>query len=161
VGLLRQPPGVAPIFPPAIYVSAFELLMKGAFAEGIAQCRRAIEMDTLLEAPGGGADSLAAGAAARRSGDLPTALRGLWLAGGKHCDRSEAHRILGTAFRLDEQFEPSIQQYQSAIRARPTDERARLALADVLIAADRSPEAEEVLKEAIRIVPGTLQSHYR
>ena len=48
-GLLRQAAGVAPIFPPAPYVETFELLMKGKFEEAIAECRRAIDGEPLLE----------------------------------------------------------------------------------------------------------------
>src|SRR4030095_4510274 len=100
-------------------------------------------------------DSLAAGSAALRDGDLSAALKYLRAAIAANPDRSEAHRILGTAFRFDEQCEQSIEHYNAAVRARPMDERARLALADVLIAVERFADAEEVLKEAIRVIPGT------
>jgi tetratricopeptide (TPR) repeat protein len=135
--------------------------MKGAFAEAIAQCRLAVEHDPLLETPSGNADVLAAGSTALRAGDLSTALKYLRAAIDANPGRSEAHRLLGMAFRLDEQFDQSIEQYKAAVQASPMDERARIGLADVLIAVDRFSEAEDVLKETIRAVPGTVQAHYR
>ena len=58
-GLLRQTAGVAPIFPPAPYVTAFAALMNGRFEDAIAECRRALASDPLLQ-PAGDADLLAA-----------------------------------------------------------------------------------------------------
>jgi len=159
-GLLRQLAGVAPIFPPAPYVQAFELLMKGQFAEAIAECRRAMQSDPLLDARGDG-DPLIAGAMALSRGDVPDALKHLGAAVQANSERSEAHRILGVASRLDEQLEQSVEAYKAAIRLRPTDERSPIALADVLTDLGRFSDAEQVLKDTIRLVPATVQAHYR
>ena len=159
-GLLRQVAGVAPIFPPAAYVQTFELLMKGKFEEAIVQCRKAIEGEPLLEVSRQD-DPLAAAGAALRRGDLSAALKQLRAAVQANATRTEAHRILGVASRLDEQFEQSIDAYTTAIRARPTDERARMGLADVLMDLERFSEAEQVLTDTIAALPATVQAHYR
>src|SRR5262245_21946072 len=109
-GLLRQVAGVAPIFPPAPYVQTFDLLMKGKFEEAIVQCRKAIDGESLLEVSGQD-DPLAAAGAALRRGDLSAALKQLRAAVQANPTRTEAHRILGIASRLDEQIEQSIDAY--------------------------------------------------
>jgi tetratricopeptide (TPR) repeat protein len=160
-GLLRQTAGVAPIFPSAPYVRAFELLMNGRFEDAIVECRRALEGDPLLEAARE-VDPLAAGSEALRRGDLPSALRELAAAVAANPKRSEAHRILAVASRLDEQLTQSVDAYSTAIRLRPGDERARFGLVDVLIDMERYDEAETVLRETIRVVvPESVHGHYR
>ena len=159
-GLLRQVAGVAPIFPPAPYVQAFELLMKGRFEQAIAECRRALAGEPLLDVSGDD-DPLAAAGAALRRGDLSGALKPLRAAVQANPARSEAHRMLGVVSRLDEQFEQSVEAYTAAIRGRPADERSRMGLADVLVDMERFTEAEKVLQDTIDAVPGTVQAHYR
>ena len=134
--------------------------MNGRFEEAIAECRRAVAGDPLLEATGDN-DPQIAGSVALRRGDLSGALRQLRAAVQARPARSEAHRILGVASRLDEQLEQSVETYGAAIRSRPTDERSRMGLADVLIDMERFTDAEQLLKETIRVVPGTVQAHYR
>jgi tetratricopeptide (TPR) repeat protein len=134
--------------------------MKGKFEEAIAECRKAIAGEPLLEVSGEN-DPLAAAGAALRRGDLSAALKQLHAAVQANPARTEAHRLLGVASRLDEQFEQSVDAYTTAIRARPTDERARMGLADVLIDLERFNEAAQVLKETIEALPATVQAHYR
>src|SRR5262249_34085556 len=43
----------------------------------------------------------------------------------------------------------------------PADERSRIALADVLLAAGKPAEAEQVLKDAARLLPESGLAHYR
>jgi len=157
-GLLRQTAGVAPIFPPAPYVAAFAALTAGRFEDAIAQCRQALAGDPLLRA----ADAdLLAGADALRRGDVVGALRQLTAAVAAVPGSAEAHRILGTAYRLDDQLERSIEAYSTAIRLAPTDERARIGLADVLMDMERLDDAERALRETIQAVPQSVLGHYR
>jgi tetratricopeptide (TPR) repeat protein len=160
-GLLRQTAGVAPLFPPAPYVQAFESLMKGRFEEAIAACRKALAGDPLLEPPSTGTSELVDGSAALRKGDLPAALRHLTAAVAADPARAEAHRILGVASRLDEQLEQSVTAFSTAVRLQPQNERARLALADVLMDMERFDEAEKVLQETVRLLPQGVQAQYR
>ena len=159
-GLLRQAAGVAPLFPPAPYVQAFESLMKGRFEEGIAACRKALDADPLLE-PGSGTGQMLEGSTALRKGDLPGALRSLAAAVTAGPDRSEPHRLLGIASRLDEQLEQSVAAFEAAVRLQPANERARLGLADVLMDMERFDEAEKVLQETARLLPQGVQAQYR
>jgi len=159
-GLLRQTAGVAPIFPPASYLTAFAALMDGRFEDAIAECRRALASEPLLQ-PAGDGDLLAAGAGALRQGDVPGALRQLTAAVAAAPGSPEAHRILGTAYRLDDQWERSIEAYTNAIQLAPMDERARIGLADVLIDMERLDEAERALRDMVRAVPQGVLGHYR
>jgi tetratricopeptide (TPR) repeat protein len=159
-GLLRQVPGVAPIFPPAPYVHAFELLMQGRFEQAIAECRTAVDGDPLFEMSDDD-DPLMGGAAALRRGDVADALKHLGVAVQSTPRRSEAHRVLGIASRLDEQLDQSLQAYTAAVQLRPADERSRMGLADVLTDMQRFAEAEQLLKQTVAIVPGTVQARYR
>ena len=159
-GLLRQTAGVAPLFPPAPYVQAFESLMKGRFEEGIAACRKALETDPLLE-PGSSAGQMLEGSSALRKGDLPGALRALAAAVKADPSRSEPQRLLGIASRLDEQLEQSVAAFSAAVRLQPSNERARLGLADVLMDMERFDEAEKLLQETARLLPQGVQAKYR
>jgi tetratricopeptide (TPR) repeat protein len=159
-GLVRQSAGVSPIFPPAPYVAAFELLMKGRFEEGIAATRKALSSDSLLRPLGDDDPQLQAGAALRR-GDVPAALKQLGAAIAADAARAEAHRLLGIASYLDEQLEQSVAAYSAAIRLEPTNERARLGLSDVLLDLKRFGEAEALLRETARLLPHGVQAQYR
>ena len=125
---------------PAPYVAAFGALMDGRFEDAIAESRKALVGDPLLR-PAGDDALLAAGADALRRGDVPGALR-QFTAAVAASGSAESHRSLGTAYRLDDQLERSVEAYSTAIRLEPSDERARIGLADVLIDLERFDEAE-------------------
>ena len=158
--LLRQAAGVAPIFPPAGYVAAFDALTAGRFDDMVAAGRRAIATDPLLQT-NSNLELLAAGADALRSGDVAGAIRQLTAAVAAAPGHVEAHRILGTAYRLDEQMDRSVEAYSAAIRLEPMNERARIGLADVLIDMERLDDAERELRDTIRAVPQGVLGHYR
>lgn len=158
-GLLRQTAGVAPIFPPAAYVQVFDAIAAGRFDEAVAGARGAIAADVLVK-PGVPA-AVAAGSDALRSGDVTGALRQLTAAVAATPESAEAHRALGTAYRLDDQLDRSLYAYATAVRLTPANERARLAQADVLIDMDRLDDAGAALRETIRAIPGSVLAHYR
>jgi tetratricopeptide (TPR) repeat protein len=158
VGLLRQAPGVAPIFPPQRYVAAFRLIDRGRYPEGLAALRAAIADDPLgVGAPAGTAS--AAGARLRR-GQLQAALTELRSALAQTAD-AETQRVAGVAYWADEQYERSIDAFIAAVRMNPRDERARIALADVFVAAGRPADAKQLLEETIALLPESGQAHYR
>ena len=64
------------------------------------------------------------------------------------------------AYWADEQYESGIEQFKTAIRLRSDDERARVALGEVLLAAGKFAEAEQALKDTIRTLPDSGQAHY-
>ena len=157
VGLLRQLPGIAPIFPPHRYVAGFRLLERGRYADGLSALRRALASDPLVaSAPNGPA--AVAGARLRR-GQLQAALSELRAATTSR--DSEVERVRGVAYWADEQDADSIGALRSALRIKPDDERARIALADVLRAAGQSDEAERLLKDTVAVMPESGQAHHR
>ena len=158
VGLLRQVGGVAPIFPPARYVAAFRLFDGGRYPEGIAALRAASAADPLVAGPPGGA-AAAAGGRLRR-GQLQAALSELRNALTQGSS-AETQRVAGVAYWADEQYEKSIDAFTAAVRMDARDERARIALADVYVAAGKPEEAEQVLKDAIALAPESGQAHFR
>jgi tetratricopeptide (TPR) repeat protein len=158
VGLLRQVGGVAPIFPPARYVAAFRLFDGGRYPEGIAALRAASAADPLVAGPPGGA-AAAAGGRLRR-GQLQAALSELRNALTQGSS-AETQRVAGVAYWADEQYAKSIEAFTAAVRMDARDERARIALADVFVAAGKPEEAEQVLKDAIALAPESGQAHFR
>jgi tetratricopeptide (TPR) repeat protein len=159
VSLLRQAAGVAPIFPLHPYRPGFVLLLSGQYDAAIAEFARAATADPLT------ANGIIAGqASALRRGQSPEAIAGLEqrLTGPASGEaRAEILRILATAYWVDGQFERSIARLGDAIRLAPENERARIALADVLLEAGSSDEAERALTGTIAVIPGSGHAHYR
>ncbi|PWT84714.1 MAG: hypothetical protein C5B57_04305 [Blastocatellia bacterium] len=160
IGLPPQMDGVAPIFPPALYASAFALLAQGAYGEAILRFRQMSTLDPLSSESAQGSDRLAQGRIALRQGDLQSALSHLRSAVASAPDRAEAHRILGTAYGIDGQYDRSVEQLEAAIRANPNDERSRMALADVLATIGQFSRAERVLNDALQAIPDSGKAHF-
>ncbi len=158
VGLLRQTPGVAPIFPPALYAGAFAHLARGAYKEAVGLFRQTVERDPLATTTGG--DRLGQGSAALRAGNAGLAVEHLKAAVASAPNHAEAHRLLAVALREADQQDDSIREFRTAIQLNPDDERARIALADLYGAAGRDAEAERTLQETIGRLPGSGQAFY-
>ena len=105
-------------------------------------------------------DQLARGSAALRSGDVQSALSHLKAAVESARDRAEAHRILAVAYRENDQRDESLEEFRAAIRLNPSDERARISLAEAFNAAGQDGDAERVLRETTDSFPGAGQAHY-
>ena len=161
VDLLREAPGVAPIFPPALYASGFESLRDGRYDEAVVRFSEAAALDPLVASPIAASEEMRRGAAALRQGQLAAAIAHLRSAVESAAGEAEAHRMLGMAYWADEQYDNSVDQLQAAIRLRPDDERARVALGAALEAGGRLTEAEQAFKDAIQAVPVSGQAHYR
>ena len=157
VGLLRQSAGVAPLFPPAVYVKAFARLADGEFEQAIAEFRTAAARtgSSLQD------DDMREGAAALRRADLRSAIARASSAVERYPDRPEPRRLLGLAYRADEQYERSIEHLSAAVRLSPADDLARQALADVFALARRPADAEQVLLAAIDAIPDAGGAHYQ
>jgi tetratricopeptide (TPR) repeat protein len=157
VGLLRQPAGVAPLFPPAAYVKAFARLADGDFEQAIAEFRTvAARAGSPLQD-----DDMREGAAALRRGDLRSAIARASSAVERYPDRPEPRRLLGLAYRADEQYDRSVEHLAAAVRLNPSDDLARQALADVFVLARRPADAERVLLAAIDAIPDAGGAHYQ
>jgi tetratricopeptide (TPR) repeat protein len=159
--LLRQTPGVAPIFPLHAYRQSFTQLLAGDYVQAIAGFRRAAAGDPLVADSSASGNAVAESGAALRRAQLPLALRTLEAAVSSTPDRAEARRMLGIAYWADGQYEKSVGQLSAALRLVPDDERSRMALADVLTDAGRTADAERALDDTVRAIPDSGPAHYR
>jgi tetratricopeptide (TPR) repeat protein len=159
VDLLRQVAGVAPLFPPALYADGLDALRAGQYGNAIALLRRAAESDPLTAA-GSPSQSALDTAAMLRTGRLSPAIARLAGAIASTPADPELHRTFGMAYWADEQYGEAIEQFKTAVRLRPVDERSRLALADVFVASGNLADAEQTLRAAIQTVPRSGQAHY-
>ena len=148
VDLLSQAPGTAPIFPHARYAAGVALFESGDYGAALASLAQAMPGDPLLSGASDDRSRLAGASAALRGGRIETAIQLLQSAVALSPDSSEAHRLLGLALWIDEQAGKSIEHLRTAIRLAPSDERARVLLADVLAEDRRLAEAERELQLA-------------
>jgi tetratricopeptide (TPR) repeat protein len=161
VDLLRQS-DTAPIFPQALYQPGFVALSTGDYAGAVNRFAEAIPRDPLL---GGAPESRAArarAAALLRQGDLASAITMLEQEVKATPADAESHRLLGFAYAVDEQQGRALEHLRTAITRTPADERAWVALADVLISAGRFPEAERELQRAgsAGVTSGQIRSRF-
>jgi tetratricopeptide (TPR) repeat protein len=159
VDLLRQPGGVAPIFPVGRYATGFAALGTGDYDAALAHFEAALGSETLRvgAAPG---DGPALAAAALRQGQVRSTIE-LLEASLAAEPQAESHRLLGVAYWVDDQPGRSIEHLRTAIRLAPADERARTMLADVLLAEGRAAEAERALTQALEAGVRSGSVHYR
>jgi tetratricopeptide (TPR) repeat protein len=161
VDLLSERPGAAPIFPQARYGGGFAALDSGEYDAALNAFARALGGDPLLSGSPETRSTIAAAAAALRSGRIDVAVTQLQAAAVLSPDSSEPHRLLGLAFWIDEQAGKSIEHLRTAIRLAPSDERARVLLSDVLADDRRLAEAERELQLAAEAGLKSGQLSYR
>jgi len=154
-GLLRQPAGVSVIFPPARYARGLILVENGSLDAAVSELRSAATTDPMMAADVRESRDVQLGAAALRNGDPASAIRHLTDAARMRPDRAERRRLLGLALAAGRQPERSIEELTAATARDPDDDRAASALAEVLIRANRGPEAERVLRRELEAVPGS------
>jgi tetratricopeptide (TPR) repeat protein len=160
VGLLRETPGVAPLFVPARYADGFRLLHAGRYDEAVATFQQAIEHDPLA-ATDETLDERVHAAAALRAGNLTGAIARLERAVARWPDATELRRMLAVAYASDERYAPSLEQLSAAIERDGRDERSRLTSAEILIASGQIDAAERVLVETIAVLPESAQGYSR
>jgi len=161
---LLDPRAAIPVFPLARYSDGAALLRRGDYAKAIDEFRRAVASDPLITAAadiGNGAAQVREGSAALRRGSLREALQLLQAAAESAPASTETHRRLGMAYWADERYDQSAEQLRQAIALSPQNERARLALADVLVTAGLTTEAERVLLDTIDVLPASSQARFR
>ncbi len=159
VSLLRQVAGVSPIFPLHAYRAGVARLLAGQYDAAIEEFARVAAGDALTA---GGA--IADHASALRRGQLPAAVEGLEKLASERTaapSRAEALRALGVAYWVAGRFDLSAARLDEAIQLAPQDERARVALADVLVEAGRPAEAGQALASAVAAIPDSGQAHFR
>jgi uncharacterized protein (TIGR02996 family) len=161
VSLLEESAGNDPEFPPALYVDGFASIRAGKYEEALVLLRAAVAAEPMNADVALNAQPYVQGILALRGGRPDAAIRELRAVVEMTPGSSEAHRALGTAFRLDQQYGPSIDQFETAIRLRPDDERPRLALADVLFESGQKDRVEEVLRDAVQAIPGSGTARWK
>ena len=160
VDLLRQAAGVAPIFPQARFVDGYAALRAGDYATAVARFTDASVDDPLVGGEPGARARLVRSASMVREGRLDAALELLPTVVSDAPDYAEAHRLIGLVYWLDDQDGKSIDHLRSAIRLAPGDERARVALGNVLAADRRITEAERELTQVIESGMRSGQARY-
>ena len=142
-----------PVFSPAAYEDGFALFASGRFRDAVTRFRAAAAADPLLVDPAAGNAQVRAGIAALRSKQGPQAIQQLEAAVKALPNSSEAHRVLGVAYRAMARLPDSIRHLENAVRLAPADERARVTLGDTLAEAGNRLDAERVLRETITMLP--------
>ena len=159
--LFHETSGVEPFFPPALYVDGFAELQRGELRRAIELFRQSAARDPLVAENGVQSGALRRAAAALRDGALDRAAEHVAVAIELAPDRAEPHRIQGLIHLANRQPDPAAAALNTAITLNPGDERARLALADALIAADRLPAARDALQQLLKAYPSSGRARYK
>ena len=117
-----------PVFAPAHYAEGFALLNSRRFREAMEQFRTALGTDPLLSDRARLNPDVRAGAAAMRENRTAAAIQHLEAAVAALTESSEAHRLLGLAYRAGARPQDGIRHLRNAVRLAPHDERAGVAL---------------------------------
>ncbi len=144
-----------PVFAPAHYAEGFALLNSRRFREAMGQFRTALGTDTLLSDRARLNSDVRAGAAAMRENRTAEAIQHLEAAVAALPESSEAHRLLGLAYRAGGRRQDGIRHLRNAVRLAPRDERAGVALGAILTEAGNLTDAEHVLRQTIEAVPAS------
>jgi len=151
----------SPEFALARYGGAFALMQQGKYDEAVSRLRSQAATDPLvLDGAIKSSDVSQAIAALKRDGG-GQALASLADAVRRQPTSSEAHRVLGIAYASASQTEKSIDALRMAVRLDAGNERARLALADVLVASNDAAAARVVLADTARAIPESGQALWK
>ena len=142
-----------PVFAPAHYAEGFALLNSHRFGEAMDQFRTALGTDPLLTDPARLNPDVRAGAAAMRENRTAAAIQHFEASVAALAESSEAHRLLGLAYRAGARPQDAFRHLRDAVRLAPHDERAGIALGTLLTEAGNLSDAEQVLRQTIEAVP--------
>jgi tetratricopeptide (TPR) repeat protein len=159
--LVREIPGIDPFLPPISYAEGFASIQNGDLAKAIAQLRESLQRDPLMTLKSSGeGDPVARAASAFRNGQVDDARTQLNAALAQSNDRAEAQRILGMVDLADGDMSGAVSRLRMVIRLNPSDERARIALANALLENDQLDDAEQALNDTLRALPASGRAHY-
>jgi len=144
-----------PVFAPAHYAEGFALLSGGRFREALEQFRTALGTDPLLSDPARLNPQVLAGAAAMRENRTAAAIQHFEAAVAALAESSEAHRLLGLAYRAGARPQDAIRHLGDAVRLAPRDERTGVALGAMLTETGKLSDAERVLRQTIEVAPAS------
>ena len=155
LALIRDLSAKTPQFASAVYVEAFSAFNARRLRDALDHLRAAMASDPLLGDPAAQSTELRAGVAALRAKNGAEAVARLEAAVKSMPGSSEAHRVLGVAYRAVGKLPESLTHFDRAVRLRPGDERARIAFGTTLTEAGKLEEAERELRDTIKTLPAS------
>lgn len=158
--LVGETPGIHPFFPPVLHADGFAALQRGELAKAIAQFRESVRRDPLMTLGTTEVDAVARAAAAFRTGLVDDARKQLESVLEQSPERAEAHRLLGMVELSDGNTERGVSRLKNAVRLKPDEERARIALANALLESQQLDEAEQALLETLATIPTSGRARY-
>lgn len=161
VDLVRQSAATLPIFPLARYAAGYAAIEAGDYAGGIAGLRAAVGADPLVRNDPARSGAVRDAAADLRAGRIDAAHRRLLASVAEAPEHAETRRQLALTCRVLDQQGCAIEQLRAAVRLVPDDERARTALAGVLLEAGRLSEAGQEIAHAIAAGVDSAELRYR
>ncbi len=159
VGVVDDASVSAPVFPPAAYSEAFSLLRATRYDTAVARLRAVSASDPLVTDTGLQDAAVREAIAGLRRGE-PSAVT-LLAEAASRVGSGELHRILGVAYWDRTQYDQALEHLRRAVRLNPGDERARLALADVLVASGDPVSARAALLETVVALPDSGQALWK
>lgn len=132
ISLVDDGAATAPVFPLVLYAEGFSHLGAREYERAVEAWRAALRSDPLVARPA-----------------------------ASDAEGSEARRLRGRALAAGGQHDAAIAELRAAIRLDPHNERARLALADVLVEAGRAADAEAALLDTIEALPRSGGARWR
>ena len=143
------------------YAGAFALIQQGKYGEAVSRLRAQAATDGLVaDRALASAEITQAIATLKRDGRTQS-IDALAQAVRRYPTSSEAHRILGLAYATASQNETSLEALRTAVRLDSGNERARLALADVLATSKDTAGARVLLSETTQVIPESGQAHWK
>ena len=149
-----------PFYPISAYGRGLALLREGKHRDALASLRAAVDADPLVTDAALSTPEARAAADALRGQDARRAVQLLQSVPGREAS-SEIQRLLGVAYWTLEDYARGAEHLRAAVRLNPRNERARLALADVLVAARDPGAARDVLLQTIAAFPSSGPAHWR
>ena len=149
-----------PFFPPSAYARGVALLRDAKHAEALASLRAALDTDPLLTDSALATAEARAASAALRNQDAKSAVQALLSVPGQQAS-SEIQRLLGVAYWTLQDYTRSADHLRAAIRLNTRNERARIALSDVLMASGNPVAARDVLLQTIAAFPAPGLAQWR
>jgi tetratricopeptide (TPR) repeat protein len=150
-----------PVFAPAAYGSAFSLIRQGQYDEALTMLKAIVGADPLVTDGALQSDEARRGIAALREKNLRFAIVALDAALGRNPGSAEIHRVLGMAFAAAKQYDRGLSHLREASQMNPRDERARIAVADLLVATGMPDAARDSLRETIRDLPDSAEAYWQ
>jgi tetratricopeptide (TPR) repeat protein len=149
-----------PLFPTSAYARGISLVREAKYAEALASLRAAADGDPLVTDAALASAEARAASTALRNQDARNAVQALLSVPGQQSS-SEIQRLLGVAYWTLEDYPRSSERLRAAIRLDARNERAWIALSDVLVASADHAAARELLLQTIAAFPASGLAQWR